>query len=76
MFRINISDTGIGIAQDKVADIFEPFSRLGFEKSDIEGTGIGLSVSKDLIELMAGKIGFTSEENQGSTFWIELPRSK
>ena len=71
--RINIIDTGLGIATDKQADIFTPFFRVDNNDSSIEGTGIGLTLSKKLIKIMNGSIGFVSEINKGSTFWIEIP---
>ena len=71
--RIAITDSGHGIPRGKQAGLFEPFNRLGAEASDIEGTGIGLALSRRLVELMHGEMGFESQEGKGSTFWIELP---
>jgi signal transduction histidine kinase len=70
---IKVSDTGRGIPKDKFKDVFLPFERLGIESSEIEGTGIGLTISKRLVELMGGAIYFESVLGEGSTFFIELP---
>src|SRR5258705_486929 len=70
--RISISDTGEGLPPEKVAQLFESFNRLGQEASAEEGTGIGLVVSKRLVELMGGIIGVKSTVGVGSVFWIEL----
>jgi len=71
--RICIIDNGRGILEQDQADIFDPFRRGSDWSADIEGAGIGLSISKQLIELMGGHIGFNSEYGKGSTFWIDLP---
>lgn len=70
---IYISDTGQGIPHSKRHQLFQPFNRLGAEATKIEGTGIGLSVAKKIMQLLGGRIDFKSEEGVGSTFWIELP---
>lgn len=71
--KVAIRDTGLGIDPSRAEDVFTPFERLGAERSDVEGAGIGLSLCKGLIEAMDGDIGFESELGAGSTFWIELP---
>ena len=76
MMRISISDTGIGIPLKEQGNVFTPFERLGQETGEIEGTGIGLAISKQLVELMGGAIGFKTTENVGSHFWIEMPLSE
>ena len=70
--RISVRDTGEGLAPDKLAQLFQPFNRLGKETGVEEGTGIGLVVSKRLVELMGGEIGVESTVGKGSLFWIEL----
>jgi PAS domain S-box-containing protein len=71
--RIVIEDTGFGIAAANFDKIFEPFERMGQEKSGIEGTGIGLTITKRIIEAMGGAVGFFSEFGTGSRFWFDLP---
>ncbi|BDE74799.1 MAG: hybrid sensor histidine kinase/response regulator [Bacteroidetes bacterium 13_1_20CM_4_60_6] len=70
--RVTFEDTGPGLPPEKLAQLFQPFNRLGQESGTEEGTGIGLVVSKRLIELMGGAIGAMSTVGVGSTFWIEL----
>lgn len=73
--KLTVTDTGQGIPADRQADVFTAFERLGQEHRRSEGTGVGLSVSKRLIDAMGGRIDFASTEDQGSSFWIELPLS-
>jgi CheY-like chemotaxis protein len=70
--RISVRDTGAGIAPELVAQLFQPFNRLGKEAGSEEGTGIGLVVTKRLVELMGGSIGVDSAVGVGSVFWFEL----
>ncbi len=70
--RISVKDTGEGLTPDKLTQLFQPFNRLGKEAGIEEGTGIGLMVSKRLVELMKGEIGVESTVGTGSVFWIEL----
>jgi len=70
--RISVRDTGAGLAPEQLAQLFQPFNRLGKEASVEEGTGIGLVVTKQLVELMGGAIGAESAVGAGSVFWIEL----
>lgn len=74
--RIIVKDTGNGIPEDERTDIFAPFNRLDSPSKGIEGTGLGLTLSKHLCEIMGGKIGFTTELGKGSSFWIEFPYVK
>lgn len=71
--RVSVSDTGYGIPAEQLDEIFIPFSRLDADKSQTEGTGVGLAVAKRLVELLGGKIGVESRLGEGSTFWVELP---
>jgi PAS domain S-box-containing protein len=71
--RITVVDTGQGIAEPQRAQVFQPFQRLGAERTATEGTGIGLVICKKIAEAMHGAIGFHSQEGIGSRFWVELP---
>jgi PAS domain S-box-containing protein len=70
--RINVRDTGAGLPPDKLAQLFQPFNRLGQERGAEQGTGIGLVMSKRLIDLMGGLLGVESSVGSGSVFWCEL----
>ncbi|MGB7906269.1 MAG: ATP-binding protein, partial [Steroidobacteraceae bacterium] len=70
--RIRVEDTGEGLSPENIAQLFQPFNRLGQAATAEEGTGIGLVVCKRLVELMGGVIGVESVVGKGSTFWIEL----
>jgi signal transduction histidine kinase/CheY-like chemotaxis protein len=71
--RIIVADTGPGIDAEHRSQLFKPFQRLGAERTSIEGTGIGLVISRRLAEAMGGSIGFDSQPGTGSRFWLELP---
>lgn len=71
--RLLVEDTGPGIAPGVVQRLFTPFGRLGAERNSIEGTGIGLVLSRQLADLMGGTVGVESEQGKGSVFWLELP---
>ena len=71
--RVSVIDTGYGMDEQKLRALFVPFQRMGAEKTDVEGTGIGLVIARKLVELMGGSIAVTSVPGQGSTFSFELP---
>ncbi|MBW8368982.1 MAG: response regulator [Arenimonas sp.] len=70
--RISVADTGDGLPEEKIAQLFQPFNRLGKESGPEQGTGIGLVVSKRVVEMMGGTIGVQSTLGEGCVFWIEL----
>lgn len=70
--RLSISDTGQGLSDEQILQLFQPFERLGAEFGDVQGTGIGLVICKHIIEAMGGDIGIEATPGKGSTFWIEL----
>lgn len=70
--RVLVADTGIGISADQFSRVFEPFERLGAERSDVQGTGLGLALSERLVQAMGGSITLESELGRGSTFTVEL----
>ncbi len=73
MVELAVHDTGPGIPEHRRGDLFKPFNRLGAENGAVEGTGIGLSIAKQLVEVMGGTIGCRSEVGRGTTFWVDLP---
>ena len=74
--RIKVSDTGVGMTPEATGRLFVPFDRLGQDRGDVQGTGLGLVVSRRLAEAMGGSLGVESEPGRGSTFWLDLPGDK
>ena len=70
-----MSDTGEGISENDIAMLFKPFVRVGNKATNIEGTGIGLIISKELMTLMDGAVGVSSIVGEGTTFWFEIKLS-
>lgn len=70
--RINVLDTGKGLSSEQQQQLFQPFERLGAEFSQVNGTGIGLAITRELVKMMGGSVGAESVESKGSNFWIEL----
>ncbi|HEX9717997.1 MAG TPA: ATP-binding protein, partial [Actinomycetota bacterium] len=73
MLTISVADTGRGIPAEQLERLFSPFDRLGAERTDTEGTGLGLALSKALVEAMGGTVRVESEVDRGSTFFVDLP---
>lgn len=73
---IYVEDTGIGMSEDQLSSIFEPFYRIYHPEHNIDGAGIGLSIVKNYLILMNGNVGVSSQENKGSCFWFKLPLSQ
>jgi PAS domain S-box-containing protein len=74
--RIKVSDTGLGIPPEFQHRVFAPFDRLHADQTDVRGTGLGLALSRKIVELMGGRIGLESEPGSGTTFWIDLPSTE
>ncbi|HEY6528928.1 MAG TPA: PAS domain-containing sensor histidine kinase [Cellvibrionaceae bacterium] len=74
--RITVADSGPGLSQEQITQLFQPFNRLGREHSAEEGTGIGLVMTKYLVEMMDGEIGVTSNPGNGCVFWVDLTLSQ
>jgi two-component system, sensor histidine kinase len=74
MLRVEVTDTGIGIDPDALDAMFKPFTQADASTTRVYGgTGLGLAIAHDLVHLMGGTIGASSQKAQGSTFWIEIP---
>ncbi|MEN0036208.1 MAG: PAS domain-containing protein [Cellvibrio sp.] len=73
LLRISVRDTGRGIPLQRQGEVFQPFNRLSAENTSIEGSGVGLVITKQLVEMMHGRLDFTSTEGIGTTFWIDFP---
>ncbi len=72
-YRISIRDTGLGIAAEDIPRLFTPFERLHHQDGEIEGTGLGLVITRQVVEALGGSIGVETEPGRGSCFWIDLP---
>ena len=72
VFRFQIEDTGVGIPEDQLEDIFSPFKQVGEHSRKIEGTGLGLTITRKLVRLMGGELYVKSSPGKGSTFWFDI----
>jgi PAS domain S-box-containing protein len=72
--HLRVTDTGAGIPAERLEELFQPFNRLGAEKSAVEGTGIGLTITRRIMQAMGGTVDVQSTPGVGSTFWVELPQ--
>jgi len=75
MLRIIVADDGIGIPEALQGSLFEPFERLGHELGQVDGSGLGLSITRQIVEMLDGRIGFESVQDEGSTFWVDIALS-
>jgi len=75
MLRLSVIDNGLGIEAELQDKLFMPFERLGHELGQIDGTGIGLSITQQIVEKLGGHVGFESEQGRGSHFWVDIPLS-
>jgi CheY-like chemotaxis protein len=73
LLRLNVKDTGIGIAPENHSEIFAPFKCFSDNQGEVQGVGIGLAISRQLAHVLNGKLGFVSKIGSGSTFWLEMP---
>ena len=72
LLRFDVRDTGVGIAEDQIEQLFEPFEQTGDAKQRLGGTGLGLTISRQLVRLMGGEITVESRLGVGSVFWFEI----
>jgi signal transduction histidine kinase/CheY-like chemotaxis protein len=75
LIRFSVTDSGVGIAADQLDKIFQPFEQVGKHAHEIEGTGLGLPITQQIVEIMGGTLQVESELGHGSTFWFEVPLS-